>query len=689
MRNFAQKHKKLLAALLAVLAALALEGALFAARRAAQPDYPLLEVSADACGSWEFEPVDGGYYALAYNSYFTYTLPEPVPAAELRVFFSRSAADSTETVVYCAGVEDGVAGEFVYPLYAVGEGVYAADISMQQLTSLRIYPTEQVRSTVQFSGFAVNSAATRVRFSAAETLIFALLLGAALCAVSLYKNRGSNTAGMLWCTAWLGISGLLSGGALAASRMFTAASALGDLLPIAAAVLSSAAVLLLRFICSRKTLAAKAAILAAVLGLLFSVASLPLQVPDEGAHFLRCYTVSQGDLTFNAQYPFPDEINLFVYSFCGGGFNKDAGGIDVLRSYFAAAARGDTAEPTECYIQVLLPYLLPALGMAAADLLGAGPLAMLYAGRLLNVCMYAAATYFAVKTAKRYRYLVLLSAFWPLTAFVCGSLSYDALYMSAFLVMLGCALGGAESRRDVLLLCGSFWVMMSIKPTAAFLVALVWLCSGDAKRKLKLTALALGPGLALYAGTLLYAKLVAVGLGRAEVLAGVNSAAQVKYVLQNPLRYLAVLLVDGYQNCFYLDEAGLFGWLSVPTVLTPFIAPMGAVAVSALGSARAQKQGRRGDALAFTALGVLCYVITVTGFYCASSTLGSTSIQGVQARYLIPCLPALAALGSILGGKLGLGSDTLLQRDEEVSLWLCFGMGLLAGAELFVSIFLM
>ncbi|MBR5501607.1 MAG: hypothetical protein IKV55_01085, partial [Oscillospiraceae bacterium] len=97
MRNFAQKHKKLLAALCVVLAALALEGALFAAKRASQPDYPLLEVAADACGSWEFEPVDGGYYALAYNSYFTYTLPEPIPAAELRVYFSRDAADSTET----------------------------------------------------------------------------------------------------------------------------------------------------------------------------------------------------------------------------------------------------------------------------------------------------------------------------------------------------------------------------------------------------------------------------------------------------------------------------------------------------------------------------------------------------------------------------------------------------------------
>ncbi|MBQ4093970.1 MAG: DUF2142 domain-containing protein, partial [Oscillospiraceae bacterium] len=244
-------------------------------------------------------------------------------------------------------------------------------------------------------------------------------------------------------------------------------------------------------------------------------------------------------------------------------------------------------------------------------------------------------------------------------------------------------------RRDVLLLCLSFWVMMSIKPTAVFAVVLVWLCSGDYKRKLKLTAAALLPGLALYLGTLLYAKLFAFGLGRGEQLAGVNISGQVKYVLQNPLRYLAVLLVDGYQNCFYLDETGLFGWLSVPTVLTPYFAPMGATAVSLLGAQRAKLGRKKGDWLCFGSLFVLCYVVTVTGFYCASSTLGSTSILGMQARYLIPCLPALAGLGSLLGAKLGVGSDELLRHDEDVSLWLCFGTGLLAGAELFLKFFLM
>ena len=91
--------------------------------------------------------------------------------------------------------------------------------------------------------------------------------------------------------------------------------------------------------------------------------------------------------------------------------------------------------------------------------------------------------------------------------------------------------------------------------------------------------------------------------------------------------------------------------------------------------------------LFFAILAALCYAITVTGFYCACSTLGSTSILGVQARYLIPCLPALAALGSIAAEQAGLGSSALLRRDELISLWLCFGSGLLAGAELFLQSF--
>ncbi|MBQ9959301.1 MAG: DUF2142 domain-containing protein, partial [Oscillospiraceae bacterium] len=421
MQFFTRNRKHLFAALAVLLLAALLEGGVLLAKRASQPDYPLLQAGAENCGSWEFEAVEGGYYALAYNSYFTYTLPEPIAAAELRVFFGRSTADATEAVVYCAGVEDGVAGEFVYPLYMVADGVWAADISMQQLTVLRIYPTETVRSTISFDGFAVNSAVSLPAYSAAELLLVAYLLGAAYYLYNFFKNKQIGKSTSLWASAWLALSVLLVGGAFAASRLFTAAGALGDLLCVAAAMAAAGAVLLLRFICSRKTLEAKAAILAAICALVFCFASLPLQVPDESAHFLRSYTLSCGDLTFNADYAYPNEVNLFVRYFCGDAYSEARGGFGTFSAYSGALASGETAEPTACYIQILLPYVLPAIGMAAVRLLGGGAVAMLYAGRLVNAAMFAAAVFYSVRAAKRYRFLVLLTAFWPLTAFVCGS----------------------------------------------------------------------------------------------------------------------------------------------------------------------------------------------------------------------------------------------------------------------------
>jgi uncharacterized membrane protein len=89
--------------------------------------------------------------------------------------------------------------------------------------------------------------------------------------------------------------------------------------------------------------------------------------------------------------------------------------------------------------------------------------------------MYVWAFHFAMKKAKRYRFALLLAGFWPLTIFMCGSFSYDAIYLSSFLVFLGLSLSDMDGKYDFWICVISFGLMISIKPTSVVLIVLIFL----------------------------------------------------------------------------------------------------------------------------------------------------------------------------------------------------------------------
>ncbi len=659
---------------------------------AARRDY-----AGDAFTGWEFEQTCAQeYYALAYNSYFSLDGLDGVWAQTLSVRLLRDPADDTETVVYYDAAVNGVRGEYMAALVRTGEGLYTARLDADALYGLRIYPTERVRSTVGFGGATLNPFIVRERFSPARLLLWLFcLLSLWVLARWIWARRTKRAPAPGGWGRWyilLQTAALLA--AFQAPRLFSAAAGRETLLLLAAlggfSGLYAAVWLVVRRL---KTPHAKLAACVLACGAVFCVATAPMQAPDEAAHYLRTYSIACGDFTFDGAAAYPDDVRRLVELFPGWFYKEvqQKGQATVLdRLAVCAAEEGEpfAGQTDASQIQLIFPYLVPAVGVLTGRLLGSA-LAGFYLGRFANVCLLALCAYFGLKWAERYRGAVICTALFPLTLFMGASYSYDACLLALLLLYLGLVFGARLTGRGFAGLALCFGGIAAIKPLYLPLALLLFTIpaarAGGKKRRLRAPrlcafALLLAAGAAAYALALGYAALFMRGIRPSVLPAGVDVAAQIRYILSNPVRYALTAAVDGYLNCFYLDELGLFGWLDVPAVLTGLLAPV-VVALTAAFYADEAPARPKSDRWVFAGTAVLIYGIVVTGFYCTWSTLGSTSILGVQARYLIPALPALSALlSALLGGRLRFARAQGGERDA-LAVYLCAGLGLLAALE--------
>ncbi|MEG0833706.1 MAG: DUF2142 domain-containing protein [Oscillospiraceae bacterium] len=657
-------------------------------------------ISGEKFSSWEFEKRESGYYALANNSYFYIENVGGIKAKTIEVSLSRGEDDSTETIMFFRGACDGIEGEFLVPLSKTGDGIYTAAADFERIDAIKIYPTELVRTVVEFDGIVINPTVIKEGFSFGRAVMFAML---ALCAVEIFivilyqKKQRARLRSMVWFAVWSFICAAAMLCVFFAGRIYTALRSYeGILLPavfFAVTVLVCAVyVIAVRL----KSTASKAAAAVLCIGTVFALASAPLQAPDEPLHFLRAYTVSCGKLDFDGDFKFPNDISLLEQYFPAEYYNNvhEKGGSvpDSLSKYYAALESGQTPKTeSKTSAQLLLVYVPSAVGIRLARVFGGDALVCLYAARLMNVAVLAVCAYFALRLASRYRCMLLLLIFAPLCLFMSASASYDAMFFALTVLYFGFIFKKEMTAQDLVLAVLCFGGLVSIKPTYLPLALLIFIVPKESfKPKIKrwgaLLALVTA-ALILWGGTLGYAALMRSGIDPQVPLAGVNVAAQVQYVLANPIRYAIVAMVDGYMNSFYLTTGGLFGWLDANAVFTSFIVPITVFFVSAM-SARACSREKKTDWLVFGSCALLIYAVIVTGFYCTWSTLGSTSILGVQARYFVPIIPCAAA---VLGKALSHVLAGALNEDkmESTVFWVLAGTAFVSAAELFCLYFLM
>lgn len=659
--------------------------------------------SADDFSYWEMEERNGGqYYMLAYNSYFYIDNLGGVPVYAVDIYMERPSEDATERVVKYTGTKDGIYGRYTAPLSPTADGLYTAVLEIEALDRLEIFPTERVRTLIGFDGARLNPYVGAARYSLARVILWGFLLSSLYILYKLVlKKVKEEKAAVGWLEVYCWAGTLLMLVLFQATRMFSSSRGLEQvLLPLGIGAFT--ALYLLVWLMAKKTrsTAARIAVAVAILGTLFAFANAPLQMPDENTHFMRAYAISQGDFTFDAGHVFPDDVHYLSEYFPAEFYHnvQSRGGGNILPRIIGYWRALDTPYSGEAYttpLQLLFPYFPSAVGIAVARLFGANALICLYAGRLCNVAVFALCAYFALKWAARGRGALIALILLPLTLYVVASNSYDSMLLSCAVLFFGLLFKEDLRRRDLLLILLAFGFIVAVKPIYLTLAPLLFTIPKEQlaalkTRRVALFFVALGVGLLAWGGTMLYAEVFRYGIQPLPKLDGVDVQAQIMYVLKNPLRYLMVLLVDGYMNSFYITSFGLFGWLDVFAPFASLATPILLVVIGALYADQSGRGNNAGNWWVLLSL-VLSYVVMVTGFYCSWSPLGGTSILGVQARYLLPVVPcAVLLLSRALSPLLRFRHTAPAQAGlrDAVAVYLCFAVSLLSACEVAVTYFL-
>ena len=299
-------------------------------------------------------------------------------------------------------------------------------------------------------------------------------------------------------------------------------------------------------------------------------------------------------------------------------------------------------------------YLPYSLGVLLGKLLG---LTESWAWRLsfiTGVATYAAMCTAAVKITPRYKLSFMIAAVMPTCLYQASNVSYDAMVMAG--VLLGLAILVREMDNPMKALSGAAALGMTVtltmctlaKPVYSILLLLLWMLPeskfGGKKRlwifRLFVLVLLL---MCLYSCLLgMYAEQVG---GDYRMGAEVDSAAQIQFIMENPLFFLREMgdFLTTNLPMFTVQSASTWahwGLRRTVSVICPIVLWV-LCPLCFLGEKKdVLLTGRRRVWLFLMAL-IPMVVLTVTQ-YIVSTPVGSDSVAGMQSRYILPVMPLLS-----------------------------------------------
>lgn len=450
----------------------------------------------------------------------------------------------------------------------------------------------------------------------------------------------------------------------------------------------------------------KAAGVVFALGLLFCFASAPLQAPDENKHYLRAVSISMGRFNYRYDERYPADVDLLVETFPPAmnekvKFQQGPLASSAMAAYKQALQQGTKArQPAKAPIMfMLLPFLHQGLFMAVARLLGFSALGLLYAGRIANLLLYAAICYLAFRNAGRWRGLFIAFALLPLSLFMAASCSYDGLMLALCFLLASYLCKAQFTQKDLMVFCAALAVVSYIKPNNLLLAALLLFIPKERwKAKWKMAPAVV---VAVVVGALAWKGLEALdssvlktgwpslprGSGDAS-----DPAAQLAFVLQNPLRFIAVAWQSFYEADGFLFDLGRLGWMDLVLPL------VGGLSLLSLCFATVMSSGRPQPALRKQAVPGLCGLALAYGgtvlaaMYVLDTDLFSIRITGQQPRYFLPAFLLLFMAGVLVLSRLMDFSAEKTSRMAGVrlqgALWVAAAVAAFAALLLFQNYFI-
>ncbi len=401
------------------------------------------------------------------------------------------------------------------------------------------------------------------------------------------------------------------------------------------------------------------ALLVLFCGLLFAFANAPVQTPDEHTHFLRSYAISCGHFDFDPAREYPNDVELLLEEFSPfySHFNsgEDEQIIYRYERYFDRLAKGDIASTefaNEPILMLILPYLPSALVIAPLRALGVNALVLLFVARAVNVVVFAALCYYALKIADRFRVLLLGMMLFPTTLYIAASLSYDSAMLAMSLVLLAFAFKKEITTRDIIIICIMTGYISHIKILNIMLIIpVIAILKSRWSTKVSRWFFILLASVSAFIGSVAVTSYAAAFSYFEPIprLESVDPVGQIFFILSNIPRYCMVLLGTFYENDLFLSDLSNFGWTDTPVPLVSYFALPIMLFVAVFFC-----EFKKGDTpMMIVMFGVfIAYSLAaITGLYITNTPVGMVRVVGTQARYFLPGIYAALLSLTLFSGK--------------------------------------
>ena len=418
-------------------------------------------------------------------------------------------------------------------------------------------------------------------------------------------------------------------------------------------------VLLLIFLCwcgkKRKKLVYPS--MALLLGIIY-ILLFPLNTyPDASAHFQAAYRYSN-ILMGQDEWSGRKEDVEFFQEVWRKDMNPSVGIYTAMADHASQVMCKDKSpaefEPNEkiaCYS--ILNYLPAVLILTLGRLLGLSLVPCLYISRFFTLLLYVAATTHAIRKAPIGKGALAVTALFPLSLMLAGSVSYDSIVIISVICFISSVLRlKVENESKKAFAEAVFWAfMLGAVKGGGYLLLLpmaLLICRKDKRSILKTAGVFL---VGILSAVLFDVILPTVPMFQ---LGGEDGMLTASYALQNPIRYLEMTFNS------YLRQAddlffGIGGMLpgqleyTIPALLIAFLF----VGSFLLSGEENRLAGKRDLWVMWIIMGLSLLLTPV--MLLSWTPIGKDEIFGLQGRYYLPlfplfliCLSALVSKGKAL-----------------------------------------
>lgn len=396
---------------------------------------------------------------------------------------------------------------------------------------------------------------------------------------------------------------------------------------------------------------------ALIVGLALVVLTPPYQAPDEPAHFLRVWQLSQLKiLPINFGGYQPSSIGDSFIPFTPLSFHSEK------KTTFAAILQ-EFHRPLNLHLQHFMPfpntalyspvpYLPQMMGVAVARKLRWAPVAALYAGRLMSLFAYTWLGWLAIRFTPVLKWPLTLVLAAPAPLSLAAGVSADPMTTAIACLAVALSLRAMLARQplrttEITALAITFVALALCKNAYIPLVALLFLIPMRNWNTRPRTGWLIPTGIALLSIAAVISWSALTHPLNVRERAG-DPHVQLQWILHNPSDYSSVLISTAvsYGAGMMLGAIGTMGWMD--TLLNQWVSLIYLLAIwnlvvndnaptSDIQIALPRWLPQAAAAAVFVSL-----VLVATSIYIVWDPAGTPTAEGIQGRYLLPL--ALAAM---------------------------------------------